>query len=110
MKVMYDFRRTSEFIKFCKHLAKKDPTRHVILRERFYNLLENPFNDSGFLKGPLRGKRSDRNGKTRFVFAVCEECRKLGHTKLNSCADCSEIPDKTVVFFTTGFREHVYKR
>lgn len=107
---MYDFRRTGEFIRFCKQLAKKNQTKHSVLRERFYNLLENPYSNTGFLKGPLRGKRSDRNGDTRFIFAVCEECRKLGHSRVNSCMNCDENPDKTIIFFSTGLRENVYKK
>jgi len=72
---MYGFRRTSEFIKFCKHLAKKNQEKHAILRARFYNLLKNPLENTSFLKGQLRGKRSDRNGDTRFIFAICKESR-----------------------------------
>jgi len=107
---MYCFRRTNEFLRFCKHLAKKNQTEHLILRERFYILLEDPYNNTGFLNGPLRGKRSDRNGDIRFIFAICEECRKLGHTQRNSCANCDENPDSTVIFFAAGPRKNIYDR
>lgn len=107
---MYKYRKTSKFIDFCKQLVKKNNDEYTILKDRFHGLLDNPYHNTGFLKGVLRGKRSDRNGKTRFVFAVCEECRKLGHQKINRCLKCEENPDKTIIFFTLDWRGKAYKK
>ena len=97
-------------MKFCGSLCDKNKPEYDILRDRFHNLLENPYNNTKFLKGPLRGKRSDRNGNIRFVFAVCEECRKLNHGQLNLCANCGENPDNTIIFFAAGPRKNIYDK
>ena len=105
---MYSFRRTNAFSKFCNKLCRKNKSEYDILRNRFHILLENPYNNTKFLKGSLKGKRSARDGDMRFVFAVCEECRKFDHTQLNSCANCGENPDSTIVFFAVGSRKNIY--
>jgi mRNA-degrading endonuclease RelE of RelBE toxin-antitoxin system len=105
---MYGFQRTRTFINYCKSLKKKNQKLYERLKDKFYSILEEPFNNSKFLKGEFRGKRSNRTGDARFIFAVCKECRELGHTKFNSCANCDELLDETVVFFAAGKRENIY--
>lgn len=57
----------------------------------------------------LVGLRSAAVKKSfRLLFAVCEECRRLGHQAENNCFGCSEMPDNTVYFFTISPHDDAY--
>ena len=68
------------------------------------SILRNPYAHDGWLKGDLRGKHKKYvgAGHYRIVYAICEECRRLGHRDLNRCEFCEQTTDKTVVFFFVG--------
>jgi hypothetical protein len=79
--------------------------------ERAYGRLsQDPYSGTIFLKGPLRGKRKLKfmGKKLRIEFAICEECRRLGHKNLNKCMDCKHIPNNVVKIFDVFFKERGY--
>ena len=53
------------------------------------------------LKHSYVGKRSARvDGRYRIIYAICEECYNQGQQEANlsDCADCDDVPLKTVTF------------
>lgn len=57
----------------------------------------------------LVGLRSASVKKSfRLIFAVCEECRRLGYQAVNNCFDCADQPERTVYFFTVGSHDDAY--
>jgi len=71
-------------------------------------IVRDPYKVSVFLKGDLKGKRKFRKGRVRIVFAICEECRRLGHQQINQCVDCDEIPNNAIKVFDVGLRGQIY--
>ncbi|MFH1224365.1 MAG: hypothetical protein V1676_01025 [Candidatus Diapherotrites archaeon] len=101
----YEARFTSVFQKNFGKLEKavQERIKHLV-----DGVIENPFYNSPFLAGQFRGKRKKRAGKYRVTFAVCEECRRLGHTALNGCADCTGMDNEAIKFFDCGHRDKFY--
>ena len=93
---------------FEKGLKKVDKVAQERIRNLVDDTLKNPYYNSVFLKGVLRGKRKRRAGVYRINYAICEECRKLSHTGLNECVDCSNCEDGCIKFFDCGHRDKFY--
>jgi len=72
------------------------------------DLHEDPYRRSKQLHGNLKGKRKHREGNLRIEFAVCEECRKLRHDKINKCIDCGDMPENALKVFDADFRGAIY--
>lgn len=103
--IKYEARFTSVFEKNLSRLEK--PVKKRIQR-LVDSIVENPYCNSPFLKGQFRGKRKKRAGQYRVSFAACEECRRLGHTSLNGCADCEDMSNSIIKFFDCGHRDKFY--
>ena len=108
---MYNPRYRSHFTKDIKNFRRKKDKKSInIIQKGIENLLlPDPYNNSESLTGPLKGKRKYKKSDVRIIFAICEECRKLGHTPLNGCNDCSSYEDNTLMFFKTGLRGNIYE-
>lgn len=95
---------------YVKGLKKKDANKLAIFARGESKLERNPYHNTEFLTGRLRGKRRLRlPQKLRTVFAICEECRKKGHIDFNRCDDCLHRDNKTVVLFFALDRAEDYK-
>jgi len=78
-------------------------------------ILENPKTQSHLLKKErgidLRGKRRRHvSGNYVLVYAICDECIKLGHQKFNNCNICNGAPQKRVIFFAFGKWDNIYSK
>jgi len=96
--------------KFQDLINRFDNSTHREIDSSIMKLANDPYSNTKPLKGRYYGRRSLRIGKIRVIFAICEECRKLGALlrKDSKCVDCDEESDKTVKLFYVGFRETVY--
>ena len=96
----YEIYQTEEFEKKLKSLDKS--VREQIDKKIKF-LANNPYGGAGnvgHLKGEFKGLRRIRVGRSwRIIFAICEECRKLGYKDLRKCVDCENISDKSVKLF-----------
>jgi len=93
-----------------KKLGKKDARIKDNIKKAYERLSQDPYSSTTFLTGTLRGKRKIRlmGKKLRITFAICEECRRLGHTAFNNCVDCEHIPNNAVKIFDVFFRGRGY--
>lgn len=106
---MYDVRLTRACLKRLKKIYSKSKAAQHLVEKRLDDLRNDPYAGSYFLVGAtLKGKRALHAGKLRIVFAICEECRELEHTRFNDCYDCDEIPDNTIVVFTVDSHDRAY--
>ncbi len=103
----YDIYSTSKFDRALKRLDNPIATR---IQEGLTDISTEPYTKSEQLQGPLKGKRKHRVGNLRIVFAICEECRELGHDSINNCVDCDNMPDNALKVFDAGFRGAIYNR
>ena len=88
--------------KFEKQLKKlRDPIRMKRIKRKVDEIVEFPYRDIRFGAGRWRGKREERVGYDRLMFAVCEQCRKEKHQLYNNCHNCQNKPNNTVRFFET---------
>jgi mRNA-degrading endonuclease YafQ of YafQ-DinJ toxin-antitoxin module len=96
--------RPNSFDKKLEKLEKKDKVTFERVQKAFKKIRAKPDNRiSHFLKADFRGKRSyPVTDKFRVFYAYCEECRRLGHTIYNECANCADIQDDTIVWFNIG--------
>ena len=67
-----------------------------------------PYESKRLVSPEFRGKRSLRKGDYRIIFAVCEECRKLGDVRINRCENCDEHALNDIILFVCGHRKHIY--
>lgn len=94
--------------KLNKKLAKTDDQIVRRIHKGISDLYENPYQISEQLHGDLKGKRKHREGNLRIEFAICEECRKLGHDTINKCVDCGDMPENALKVFDADFRGAIY--
>jgi mRNA-degrading endonuclease RelE of RelBE toxin-antitoxin system len=88
--------------KFDKQLRKLgDPIRVKRIRQKVDEIIEFPYRNIRFGVGRWRGKREERVGDDRLMFAVCEQCRKEKHQSYNNCDNCENIANNSVRFFET---------
>jgi mRNA-degrading endonuclease RelE of RelBE toxin-antitoxin system len=89
----YILKATKKFQNLVKEYDK--PTRARI-DEAIEKLSSDPYQNTKLLKGRYYGKRTLHAGKLRIIFAICEECRKLGVPQRQgwSCVGCDEQVDK----------------
>jgi mRNA-degrading endonuclease YafQ of YafQ-DinJ toxin-antitoxin module len=82
----------------------------VSIQKKVEQILQDPLGPQTEPLGhDLVGLRSAPVKKSfRLIFAVCEECRRLGHSAVNNCFDCASQPDNTVYFFTIGPHDDAY--
>jgi hypothetical protein len=108
--MIYQLYETDKAKKNRKKLGKGGTHIKEAIKKAYRQLSEDPFHNTMFLKGPLRGKRKKKfmGEKLRIEFAICKECRKLGHKDLNKCVDCEYIPDNSVKIFDIFYREKGY--
>jgi mRNA-degrading endonuclease RelE of RelBE toxin-antitoxin system len=85
-----------------KQLRKlRDPIRIKRIKQKVDEIVEDPYRDIRFAAGRWRGKREERVGDDRLIFAVCEQCREQEHERYNHCFNCENIKGNTVRFFET---------
>ena len=88
--------------KFSDQLRKlRDKVRVKRINDKVLEILNAPYRDIRFGAGRWRGKREERTGDDRIMFAVCGQCRKEKHQEYNNCLNCKNIPDNTIRFFET---------
>ena len=94
----------SHFDKDIKKLRRKNKKDVIKLIEVAINdyLKHDPYKNSKSLTGLYLGKRKYKKrynqNELRVVFAICEECKSLNHQRFNSCNDCQEHDDNTLIF------------
>lgn len=91
-----------EFARILASKKKKDIEFVKAVKEAIPRILENPYlNDSwmGYEYAGMHKKYIKGPTGYRILFAICEECRKLGHDKRLLCSDCTQNNDLVVVFF-----------
>jgi mRNA-degrading endonuclease RelE of RelBE toxin-antitoxin system len=102
------------FTKHFERSLKSETKRDNLLKERIEQAIQEmmiePYKDSELLHDEYSGKRRTYVGKHRILYAVCEECRKLGHEKHNRCQDCSSLAGNTIVYFDVNLRKVAYER
>ncbi len=95
---------------FTRNLRRYLSMRKSIKR-RIDRVLTDPYHNTEFL-GDVSGKlnligcrstRVDRN--FRVIFVICEECRNIQGCEF---CFCENLPDKAVVFLTTGPHDKAY--
>lgn len=100
---------------FRKHLNKLTK-RNRALKERILSKIEemmnNPFRNSQELVGKFKGKRRVHVGRAgyRLIYSICEECREKHYESFNSCLDCKDRSNRTVVFFDVLRRSKGYQK
>jgi len=106
----YELYETEKAEKNRKKLEKKDAHIKDNIKKVYERLSQDPYSGTMFLTGTFRGKRKIRfmGKKLRITFAICEECRRLGHKGFNNCVDCEHIPDNAVKIFGVFFRGRGY--
>jgi hypothetical protein len=106
----YDLYETNRAKEGRKKLERGGAHIKESIRKAYERLSQDPYSGTTFLKGLLRGKRKLKfmGKKLRIVFAICEECRRLGQKKLNNCRDCEHIPNNAVMIFDIFFKERGY--
>lgn len=104
----YKLAYTSHFKRAIKKFSKKYPELVKRVEKAIPELSLDPYRKSESLKGELRGKRKMRVGDCRVIFSICEECRKLGYTRINRCIDCESQTDDTIKFFNIELRPRAY--
>jgi mRNA-degrading endonuclease RelE of RelBE toxin-antitoxin system len=86
--------------KFEKQLRKlRDKVRVKRINDKVLEIVAQPYRNIRFGAGRWRGKREERTGDDRLMFAVCGQCREENHRTYNNCFNCENIPDNTVRFF-----------
>jgi len=111
----------STYSEYLTQTYQEDIAKYPALKQRIEKLkdrvLENPYHYSdGLEQGKwlnLKGLRSVHMMTGRYVFliAICEDCIKNGHLKMNlqRCGDiCRQEELKRVVFFAFGKHDLVY--
>jgi mRNA-degrading endonuclease RelE of RelBE toxin-antitoxin system len=81
---------------------------HGLLDEGTRKLQANPYHNTYHLEGPFSHYRVLKIGDYRLFFAVCQECRALGHQSLFGCSDCAEKKDNSVIQFKMRHRSIAY--
>lgn len=106
----YDLYETDKAEKSRKRLEKGGAHIKKSIRKAYEKLSQNPEFGTTFLEGTLRGKRRLKfmGDRLRITFAICEQCRSLGHKELNNCHDCERIPNKAIKIFDVFFRGRGY--
>lgn len=100
---------------FTKRITSKKKTEKQkvqVFKEGVEKILAGKIQGTKFLHGEsLRGKRRlVLPDDLRIVFAICEECKRLGHQEFNQCNACSTISSKnSAVFFYALDRAKGYK-
>ena len=102
---MYDVYLTTDFE---KKLKKFDGRNKKRITKSIEKLSSNPYHNTTHLKGNFQGKRKYRAGDLRIVFAICEECQKLQHNRINNCIDCDDLPENRLKMFDVGLRGAIY--
>ena len=94
---------TTKFERIIRSKKRRDVALVEAAKKGVKRIVDSPYSHNGWLKGNLRGKHKKYVGRDyRIVYAICEECRRLGHAQVNRCEFCDEATDKTVVFFFVG--------
>jgi mRNA-degrading endonuclease RelE of RelBE toxin-antitoxin system len=107
-KLQFSYRchKTIQFSKAFRKLDKR--AQKEIDKGIIEVLLLAPFESKKLVSPELRGKRSLRKGDYRIIFAMCEECRKLGEVRVNHCDNCQEHSANCIILFDCGHRKHIY--
>ena len=87
------------------------PKMREIIDDKVLNHIKPNPRDSEYLRLELEGLRSYNKMRSgnRIIFAICEECRKVGFERVNNCPDCEKIADNTVMLFAFGGHD-IYDR
>lgn len=105
---MFDVVSTRQFSKNFRKLQRKRIPGLDRLKRAIEELRVDPHKNDTWLFHELAGKHKRRVGDYRIVLAICGECRKLGHTRVNRCTFCEEVGDNTLVLFDVGHRSSIY--
>ncbi|MFH1978546.1 MAG: hypothetical protein ABIJ92_04430 [Candidatus Aenigmatarchaeota archaeon] len=101
------FLETSGFREFFQSLSDFDKknVKKIIekIRERVeYNILK----PDSFLRYEFAGTRKERRERLRVFYRVCEECRRLGHDKIEGrCHDCPREDDIICLIWGDDIRD-----
>ena len=108
---MYSPEYSKLFQKVVSSTKKKDRLFIREIQNAVKKLLRNPYNNDSWLKYEWAGKHKKKVGGPsgyRIIFAICEECIRMGHQKLNQCEFCPGQERKVVVFFHAFRRSQGY--
>jgi mRNA-degrading endonuclease RelE of RelBE toxin-antitoxin system len=102
----YKCHKTTEFGKTFRKLDKE--AQRMVDKTIQDALFLQPYDSKRLVSPEFRGKRSVRKGDYRIIFAICEECRKLGDVRINRCENCDDHSLNDVILFVCGHRKHIY--
>lgn len=91
-----------EFVHILSSRKKKDIEFIKAIKEAVPKILANPYLNDTWMSYEYAGmhkKYVKGPSGYRILFAICGECRKLGHDKRLLCEDCNQKNDSVVVFF-----------
>ncbi len=108
---MYEFFVTDRFEASAKG---KYRSLYPRIQKKTALLLQDPYHacKSELLRGNKRGLRSAHfDQDLRYVYAICEECRKQGWQSFTGCPKdrCLALDEHTVVFIGFGNHKEVYE-
>jgi len=105
---LYVAKFSDDFNENFRKLTKKDGTLKERLLSRIEEMkVEKPINALEYV-ADLKGKWKERVGDYRMPYAYCEDCRKKGYERLNSCVGCESNNDNVIVFFDVFHRSKGY--
>ena len=99
---------TDVFGKNFHKLAKKDGVLKKRVETEIEEMKTDPYRNSRELVGEFLGKRRVKIGSHRFIYAICEECRKKKHDLILACYGCKEKADNSIIYFDLVHREGGY--
>jgi len=103
---------TKDFQKHLKKFSKRSALLKERVREKMEGLMDDPLRNSEELTGDFKGKRRIYVGKSGFrvIYSVCNECREKNYERFNSCFDCKDRDNNSIVFFDIIRRSQGYRR
>lgn len=105
--LLYTLNKTDTFV---KSFRKLDGNVQEMLDKTVRDALSmEPFKTKRLVSPELKGKRSLRKGDFRIIFSICQECRKLGETRINNCTDCQMHEENNIIIFDCRRRKHAYE-
>lgn len=100
--------RDSSWIPSTQNLS---PHMKKIINDKIENHISVYPSNAECLHYELEGLWSYNKLKTdsRIIYAICEDCRKRELTIMNTCKECKEMTDNTIILWVFGGHDDVYK-
>src|SRR4051794_19908062 len=92
---------TENFSAKLQKIRRKDPDGHDRIVQIIDRLLDRPGDADGWMHGVYAGKLKKYVGRRdyRLVYQWCEHCRKEQKKLETHCGSCSDVSDRSVIFF-----------